>query len=153
MNGGRIGVLRPRARTRRGRRSALTPTLTAAPTLHQPGAYRTEELKPYVLPVVTKAEEMMMAAAENKEYLPVQVGVLRSARPRYLLAYPVSNGALRPRGARAAPPIHRGGGGVYMRRGARPSQGGERPRGAASAIASFWQPPAVCVCPVVLSTC
>lgn len=75
-----------------------------------------------MLPVVTKAEEMMMAAAENKEYLPVQVGVLRSARPRYLLAYPVSNGPL-------------------------------RPGGAASAIASFWQPPAVCVCPVVLSTC
>eukprot|EP00873_Tetraselmis_striata_P039256 jgi/Tetstr1/459520/TSEL_004887.t1 len=35
------------------------------------GAYRTEELQPYVLKVVTKAEEKMLAKAENKEYLPI----------------------------------------------------------------------------------
>lgn len=31
------------------------------------GAYRTEELKPYVLDVVRTAEERMLAASENKE--------------------------------------------------------------------------------------
>ena len=31
------------------------------------GAYRTEELQPYVLGVVRKAEERMIAAKENKE--------------------------------------------------------------------------------------
>jgi len=36
------------------------------------GAYRTDELKPYVLPVVTKAEESMLKADLNKEYLPIQ---------------------------------------------------------------------------------
>jgi len=33
------------------------------------GAYRTEELQPYVLEVVKKAEAIMMEKAENKEYL------------------------------------------------------------------------------------
>ncbi len=35
------------------------------------GAYRTEEVQPYVLKVVRKAEERMLAANENKEYLPI----------------------------------------------------------------------------------
>lgn len=35
------------------------------------GAYRTEELKPYVLNVVKEAEARMLAANENKEYLPI----------------------------------------------------------------------------------
>jgi len=35
------------------------------------GAYRTEELQPYVLEVVKKAEVKMMEKAENKEYLPI----------------------------------------------------------------------------------
>ncbi len=36
------------------------------------GAYRTEELQPYVLGVVRTAEERMLAAKENKEYLPIE---------------------------------------------------------------------------------
>jgi aspartate aminotransferase len=36
------------------------------------GAYRTEELKPYVLNVVRKAEQRMLEANENKEYLPIE---------------------------------------------------------------------------------
>lgn len=36
------------------------------------GAYRTEELKPYVLPVVKKAEAKILARNENKEYLPIE---------------------------------------------------------------------------------
>lgn len=36
------------------------------------GAYRTEELQPYVLHVVRKAEQRMLAANENKEYLPIE---------------------------------------------------------------------------------
>lgn len=36
------------------------------------GAYRTEEVQPYVLKVVRKAEERMLAANENKEYLPIE---------------------------------------------------------------------------------
>ncbi|EIE18335.1 aspartate aminotransferase [Coccomyxa subellipsoidea C-169] len=36
------------------------------------GAYRTEELKPYVLNVVKKAEKIMLESEENKEYLPIQ---------------------------------------------------------------------------------
>lgn len=36
------------------------------------GAYRTEELQPYVLNVVRKAEQRMLAAGDNKEYLPIQ---------------------------------------------------------------------------------
>eukprot|EP00238_Polyblepharides_amylifera_P006778 CAMPEP_0196594378 /NCGR_PEP_ID=MMETSP1081-20130531/78193_1 /TAXON_ID=36882 /ORGANISM="Pyramimonas amylifera, Strain CCMP720" /LENGTH=452 /DNA_ID=CAMNT_0041918629 /DNA_START=64 /DNA_END=1422 /DNA_ORIENTATION=+ len=35
------------------------------------GAYRTEELQPYVLEVVKKAEAKMMEKGENKEYLPI----------------------------------------------------------------------------------
>ncbi|CAL5223517.1 g6046 [Coccomyxa viridis] len=36
------------------------------------GAYRTEDLKPYVLNVVKKAEKIMIDSEENKEYLPIQ---------------------------------------------------------------------------------
>lgn len=36
------------------------------------GAYRTEELQPYVLNVVRTAEERMLQANENKEYLPIE---------------------------------------------------------------------------------
>ncbi|KAL3132881.1 L-asparaginase 1 [Trebouxia sp. C0009 RCD-2024] len=36
------------------------------------GAYRTEDLKPYVLDVVKKAEKRMIEAEENKEYLPIE---------------------------------------------------------------------------------
>ncbi|KAL6012074.1 Aspartate aminotransferase, cytoplasmic [Asimina triloba] len=36
------------------------------------GAYRTEELQPYVLNVVKKAEKQMLEKAENKEYLPIE---------------------------------------------------------------------------------
>ncbi|KAL4418747.1 hypothetical protein ABPG77_006420, partial [Micractinium sp. CCAP 211/92] len=36
------------------------------------GAYRTEEVQPYVLKVVRKAEERMLAANVNKEYLPIE---------------------------------------------------------------------------------
>ncbi len=36
------------------------------------GAYRTEKLQPYVLNVVRTAEERMLAANENKEYLPIE---------------------------------------------------------------------------------
>jgi len=36
------------------------------------GAYRTEELQPYVLSVVRKAEQRMLEANDNKEYLPIQ---------------------------------------------------------------------------------
>lgn len=36
------------------------------------GAYRTEELKPYVLEVVKKAEKRMLEKGENKEYLPIE---------------------------------------------------------------------------------
>ena len=36
------------------------------------GAYRTEELQPYVLGVVRTAEERMLAANVNKEYLPIE---------------------------------------------------------------------------------
>ena len=35
------------------------------------GAYRTEELKPYVLDVVREAEARILAAAPDKEYLPI----------------------------------------------------------------------------------
>ncbi|CAM8895222.1 unnamed protein product [Rhodiola kirilowii] len=37
------------------------------------GAYRTEELQPYVLEVVKKAESLMLERGENKEYLPMRV--------------------------------------------------------------------------------
>ncbi|KAG9456244.1 hypothetical protein H6P81_000752 [Aristolochia fimbriata] len=36
------------------------------------GAYRTEELQPYVLNVVRKAEKLMLEKGENKEYLPIE---------------------------------------------------------------------------------
>lgn len=36
------------------------------------GAYRTDELKPYVLDVVKQAERMMLEADYDKEYLPIQ---------------------------------------------------------------------------------
>ncbi|CAM6092669.1 unnamed protein product [Calypogeia fissa] len=36
------------------------------------GAYRTEQLQPYVLNVVKKAEKLMLEAADNKEYLPIE---------------------------------------------------------------------------------
>ncbi|XP_057525151.1 aspartate aminotransferase, chloroplastic [Amaranthus tricolor] len=36
------------------------------------GAYRTEELQPYVLSVVKKAENLMLEKGENKEYLPIE---------------------------------------------------------------------------------
>ncbi|PRQ26921.1 putative aspartate transaminase [Rosa chinensis] len=36
------------------------------------GAYRTEELQPYVLTVVKKAENLMLQRGENKEYLPIE---------------------------------------------------------------------------------
>ncbi|CAM8889750.1 unnamed protein product [Rhodiola kirilowii] len=36
------------------------------------GAYRTEELQPYVLEVVKKAESLMLERGENKEYLPIE---------------------------------------------------------------------------------
>ncbi|GAQ79617.1 chloroplastic aspartate aminotransferase [Klebsormidium nitens] len=36
------------------------------------GAYRTEDIKPYVLDVVKKAEKLMLENGENKEYLPIE---------------------------------------------------------------------------------
>ncbi|KAL9264902.1 Aspartate aminotransferase, chloroplastic-like protein [Drosera capensis] len=36
------------------------------------GAYRTEELQPYVLNVVKKAENLILERGENKEYLPIE---------------------------------------------------------------------------------
>jgi aspartate aminotransferase len=36
------------------------------------GAYRTEELQPYVLEVVKKAEKKMLESGDNKEYLPIE---------------------------------------------------------------------------------
>ncbi|KAM1223961.1 hypothetical protein ACFX13_043589 [Malus domestica] len=36
------------------------------------GAYRTEDLQPYVLDVVKKAENLMIERGENKEYLPIE---------------------------------------------------------------------------------
>ncbi|XP_068647456.1 aspartate aminotransferase, chloroplastic-like [Aristolochia californica] len=36
------------------------------------GAYRTEDLQPYVLNVVKKAENLMLEKGENKEYLPIE---------------------------------------------------------------------------------
>ncbi|XP_058724889.1 aspartate aminotransferase P2, mitochondrial-like [Vicia villosa] len=36
------------------------------------GAYRTEELQPYVLNVVKKAENLMLERGDNKEYLPIE---------------------------------------------------------------------------------
>ncbi|MCO5574287.1 hypothetical protein L7F22_028069 [Adiantum nelumboides] len=36
------------------------------------GAYRTEDLQPYVLNVVKKAEKLMLEKGDNKEYLPIE---------------------------------------------------------------------------------
>ncbi|KAK6162116.1 hypothetical protein DH2020_001957 [Rehmannia glutinosa] len=36
------------------------------------GAYRTEDLQPYVLNVVKKAENLMLERGDNKEYLPIE---------------------------------------------------------------------------------
>ncbi|KAL8479095.1 hypothetical protein ACS0TY_030839 [Phlomoides rotata] len=36
------------------------------------GAYRTEDLQPYVLNVVKKAEKLLLERGENKEYLPIE---------------------------------------------------------------------------------
>ncbi|KAK1275979.1 hypothetical protein QJS04_geneDACA003788 [Acorus gramineus] len=36
------------------------------------GAYRTEELQPYVLKVVKKVENLMLEKGDNKEYLPIE---------------------------------------------------------------------------------
>ncbi|KAL0382196.1 UNVERIFIED_CONTAM: Aspartate aminotransferase, chloroplastic [Sesamum calycinum] len=36
------------------------------------GGYRTEDLQPYVLNVVNKAEKLMLERCENKEYLPIE---------------------------------------------------------------------------------
>ncbi|PSC75103.1 aspartate aminotransferase [Micractinium conductrix] len=50
------------------------------------GAYRTEELQPFVLNVVRKAEERMLAANENKEYLPIEgLAAFRKATVELLL--------------------------------------------------------------------
>ena len=50
------------------------------------GAYRTEELQPYVLNVVRTAEERMLKANENKEYLPIEgLPTFRSATVDLLL--------------------------------------------------------------------
>lgn len=50
------------------------------------GAYRTEELKPYVLGVVRTAEERMLQAHENKEYLPIEgLAAFRTATVDLLL--------------------------------------------------------------------
>lgn len=50
------------------------------------GAYRTEELQPYVLNVVRTAEERMLQANENKEYLPIEgLPTFRSATVDLLL--------------------------------------------------------------------
>ncbi|KAK2079981.1 Aspartate aminotransferase, cytoplasmic [Prototheca wickerhamii] len=50
------------------------------------GAYRTEELKPYVLEVVKKAEKRMLERGDNKEYLPMEgLAEFRSATVELLL--------------------------------------------------------------------
>lgn len=50
------------------------------------GAYRTEELKPYVLDVVREAEARLVAAAPDKEYLPIEgYGPFNKATARLLL--------------------------------------------------------------------
>ncbi|KAK9799361.1 hypothetical protein WJX73_001924 [Symbiochloris irregularis] len=50
------------------------------------GAYRTEELKPYVLDVVKKAEKALLDKGENKEYLPIEgLASFRSATAELLL--------------------------------------------------------------------
>lgn len=50
------------------------------------GAYRTEELKPYVLNVVRKAEQKELERDENKEYLPIEgLASFRAATAELLL--------------------------------------------------------------------
>ena len=50
------------------------------------GAYRTEELKPYVLNVVRKAEKRELERDENKEYLPIEgLASFRAATAELLL--------------------------------------------------------------------
>ena len=50
------------------------------------GAYRTDELKPYVLSVVRKAEQRELERNENKEYLPIEgLAAFRSATAELLL--------------------------------------------------------------------
>ncbi|WIA08502.1 hypothetical protein OEZ85_007936 [Tetradesmus obliquus] len=50
------------------------------------GAYRTEELQPLVLEVVKKAEQKMLAAGYNKEYLPIEgLDAFRQATVQLLL--------------------------------------------------------------------
>lgn len=50
------------------------------------GAYRTDALEPYVLPVVAEAERRLLAASDNKEYLPVQgLAAFNVATARLLL--------------------------------------------------------------------
>eukprot|EP00879_Flechtneria_rotunda_P019346 GHRR01020318.1.p1 GENE.GHRR01020318.1~~GHRR01020318.1.p1 ORF type:complete len:379 (+),score=111.63 GHRR01020318.1:109-1245(+) len=50
------------------------------------GAYRTEEVQPYVLEVVKQAEQKMLAAGYNKEYLPIEgLDAFRQATVQLLL--------------------------------------------------------------------
>lgn len=50
------------------------------------GAYRTDDLQPYVLEVVKKAERSMIDKGENKEYLPIQgLDAFRKATVELLL--------------------------------------------------------------------
>ncbi|GMH43336.1 hypothetical protein BSKO_11258 [Bryopsis sp. KO-2023] len=50
------------------------------------GAYRTEELQPYVLEVVRKAEAAMLEKGENKEYLPIDgLGAFKACTANLLL--------------------------------------------------------------------
>eukprot|EP00892_Ulva_mutabilis_P012093 jgi/Ulvmu1/9256/UM050_0005.1 len=50
------------------------------------GAYRTDDLQPYVLEVVKKAEKSMIEKGENKEYLPIQgLDAFRKATVELLL--------------------------------------------------------------------
>ncbi|KJA29187.1 hypothetical protein HYPSUDRAFT_32564 [Hypholoma sublateritium FD-334 SS-4] len=62
------------------------------------GAYRDENGKPYILPSVQKAEEIVLASVPNKEYLPI-TGLPEFTRNAALLAYgtestPLKEGAV-----------------------------------------------------------
>jgi len=62
------------------------------------GAYRDENGKPYILPSVQKAEEIVLASAPNKEYLPI-TGLPEFTQNAALLAYgaestPLKEGAV-----------------------------------------------------------
>ncbi|XP_033105112.1 aspartate aminotransferase, mitochondrial-like [Anneissia japonica] len=50
------------------------------------GAYRSDEGKPFVLPSVRKAEEIMMAASHDKEYLPI-TGLADFTKAAAILAF------------------------------------------------------------------